>query len=45
MLAVNREVIHLGYFRDPRKAAEAYDEAAVKYFREFAKTNRLLGVI
>lgn len=31
--------IHLGYFDDPKLAAEAYNEAAIKYHKEFAKLN------
>jgi hypothetical protein len=30
---------HLGYFKDPRDAAEAYDRAALHHFGEYAFTN------
>jgi len=35
---------HIGVFKDPESAARAYDNAAVKYFGEFACTNRGLGL-
>jgi len=33
------DYIFLGYFKDERKAAKAYDEAAKKYYSEFACLN------
>lgn len=36
---VMEKCIHLGYFGSSEEAAQAYDQAAVIYFGEFAKTN------
>ena len=44
-IVVNRQPIHIGYFRDPIEGAKAYDEAALKYFGEFAVTNESLGLL
>ena len=38
-LYINNEMIRLGYFDTAEDAALAYDEAAVKYHEEFARTN------
>jgi len=38
-IGVNRKHIPLGTFDDPKIAGYAYDNAARKYFGEFAKTN------
>lgn len=35
-IMVNKKSIHLGTFKDPALAYEAYKEAAVKYFGEYA---------
>jgi len=36
----NRHII-LGYFYTPEEAARAYNDAAIKYFGEFARINIL----
>ena len=38
-ITVDNKHISLGYFASEREAAEAYNEAAKKYFGEFAKLN------
>ena len=39
MIKINLHHIYLGQFTDSMEAARAYDEAAQKYYGEFAKTN------
>lgn len=38
-LKINGEVKYLGLYSDPKKAAIAYDLAAIKYYGEFSRTN------
>jgi len=38
-IRINGRIKYLGYFKDERDAARAYDSAAVEHFGEFAKIN------
>lgn len=44
-IEVNGKNVWLGYHKSPEEAAKAYDEAAIKYFGEFAFTNQKLGLL
>ncbi len=44
-IQVNGKSIKIGRFKDKIDAAKAYDEAAIKYFGEFACTNKDLGLL
>ena len=41
-ITVNKKKIQLGYFNNLHDAARAYNEAAKKYFGEFAKLNEII---
>lgn len=41
-IRVNKKHIYLGSFVSEKQAAIAYDNAAVKYFGKFAKTNKMI---
>jgi len=41
-IRVNRKPIYLGIYDTPEAAADAYDEAAVRYFGEYARTNAMM---
>jgi hypothetical protein len=38
----NYRTIHLGYFKTLEEAANAYDQAAIMYFGEYALTNKMI---
>lgn len=40
-IRVNQKLIHLGQFESAEEAAKCYNEAALKYFGEFAYLNKL----
>ena len=43
-IKINGDSIFLGSYNVEKKAALAYDNAAIKYFGEYAKTNKMLGL-
>ena len=40
-ITLNKKIIHIGYYIDPKDAARAYNEAAIKYHGEFANLNKI----
>lgn len=40
-IGIDRKKMHLGYFDTPEEAAQAYNEAALKYHGEYARLNDL----
>ena len=44
-IRINKKRKCLGFFREKESAAIAYDKAAVKYYGEFAATNKMLGLL
>lgn len=44
-IRVNKKNIFLGRFKTAKEAAKAYDIGADKYFGEFARTNKYLGLV
>lgn len=42
---INNKNLCLGYYSTPERAAQAYDEAALKQYGQFARTNKMLGLL
>lgn len=42
---INGKLIHIGMFDNPIDAARAYDEQIIRHYGEFAKTNKMLGLL
>ena len=42
---VNKKAVYLGLYENKTEAAIAFDKAAVKHHGEFAKTNKMLGLL
>lgn len=42
-IGINYRQVHLGYFSNINDAMEAYDKAAIKYYGEYAFTNKEIG--
>ena len=41
---VDNKRIYIGYYQTAKLAAQSYDQAALKYYGEFALTNEMLGL-
>lgn len=40
-ITINKKLIEIGYYKNEKEAAKAYDTASIKYFASFAKGNFL----